>query len=1004
MYADKNDKESQYSQVARRFYRGLTFRMSFGLILFLCAVLIVNYFVVENRGRNVIIQQSDKLNDEIGKTIAVSLREKLSTAESLTRSIAQLSKVLDKTPETFMKVIPEILNQTGMEHMIAGGGIWPEPYLFDKKKARSAFFWARNDEGDLELLDDYNDENGRGYHLEEWYVPAQYLEPTKVYWSKSYRDPHSMEPMVTCSVPIWIQGKFSGVATVDLKLAGLSSFMQAQTSFVGGYAFALDRNNRLLSFPSTDEQRLVQFDVNQYSEEAYPTIETLVEKNNVLKTVQGELQRVSIQYELNQTRQKSQKVELLSQKIAQESDQIELLEAKKIAHIMLETQSPDSFSLFAEHGKRLSILYDPLLKEASAVSVLHLPDIGWKVVVAMPARYTDSVVSQITQGMISLLFILLAMAAFLYLLFFNSVFLQPVNKLTQQIRNLVSREDYVTMLNIKGADELAQLASWFNIRTAQLAETLESLKNRNGELNEARETAEQANRSKNIFLASMSHDIRTPMNAIIGLSDVLKKTNLHKEQSQYVQVIHRSAQSLLSLINDIMDFSKIEANQLDLESISFDFRQVMNDCADVVFFQASEKHLEFVYFISPSVPRSMRGDPNRLRQIILNLATNAVKFTASGRVEVWVEALSQNDHAVQLLIEVRDTGIGLNAKAQQKIFTPFVQADSSTTRKYGGTGLGLTISKHLTELMGGSIDFRSEEGVGTTFSLKLKLTKDAQGVIQIPQAAEFNSNVFVLGQNHFQNTVLENYLYAMGCSVTVAGSVQTWLDFLSVEDNRQCVTICTDCDLLGDLNQLQHALSVYTQCFKFLCFSNQNDRHELNLDDLWEQLNVGFITQPMKLDNIQTALSDLTTKQAEKSTDTLNKQSEVLAPLSQFKHKKLLVVEDNKVNQQVLMIMLGYLGLSADLANDGVEAVDAIQSQDYDLVLMDWQMPRMDGLEATRKVRIQKDIKQPVIVAVTANAMSGDIEKCLAAGMNDYLSKPIEKEKLEIVLRRCFSS
>lgn len=1003
MMTDKEDGSHQNLAEGKSFFRGLTFRMSFGLVLFLISVLSVNFFVAESRGRDVIIQQSDKLNDEIGKTITLSLREKLSAAESLSRSLAKLASVLEKTPEVFLNVIPEILNQSGMENMIAGGGIWPEPFMFDSSKELSAFFWARDAEGQLRFLDDYNDTEGRGYHHEEWYVPVRFLDSQKVYWSKSYRDPYSMEPMVTCSVPIIINGVFSGVATVDLKLAGLSAFMQSQTKLIGGYAFALDRNNRLLSFPGTEEQRLTHFDISQYSEDAYPTIQALVQKNDALKSVQSELQRVSLEYEVNQPLNKVHEIDLLSQKIAKDSDQISSVEARKIARMMLETKSVQQFSMLAKHGKRLSILYDPLLKEASSVSVLHMPDIGWKVVVAMPARYTSSMVSQITEGMMSLLFVLLAFAALLYLLFFNSVFLLPVNKLTHQIRSLVSREDYITMLNIKGNDELSQLASWFNIRTSQLAEALSNLKKRNNELSEAREIAEHANRSKNIFLASMSHDIRTPMNAIIGLSDVLKKTGLQKEQAQYVKVINSSAQSLLSLINDIMDFSKIEANQLDLEFISFDLRQVLDDCADLVFFQANEKRLEFVYFVSPNISRYVVGDPNRLRQIILNLACNAVKFTESGRVELWVEVLSKNDQSSQLLIEVRDTGIGLSPSAQKKMFTPFVQADSSTTRKYGGTGLGLAISKHLADMMDGNIEFRSEEGVGTTFSFKLKLKIDDNHSLGLTKVKTSHSKVFVLGQNHFQNTVIEHYLNAMGCAVTVAGSIQAWLDFISIDDHKSCITICTDFDLLGDRKLLKTKLSLYQASFDFLCFVNQSEHLELVMEELKEVLRLRFISQPLKLDNLESMLSSFSHEksQVQKSDDRL---SNFAAPLSAFKHKRILVVEDNKVNQQVLMIMLGYLGLSADLANDGVEAIDAIKLQDYDLILMDWQMPRMDGLEATRKIRLLKDIYQPVIIAVTANAMSGDIEKCLQSGMNDYLSKPIEKDKLEMMLRRWFSA
>lgn len=1006
MPVNQQDGSRQYLPVEKKFYTGLTFRMCFGLGLFLLAVLAVNYFVIENRGRHVIVQQSDKLNDELGRTITLSLREKLSAAESLGRSLARLAEVTDAQSDEYMRIVPELLNQNGMENMIAGGGIWPEPFVFDPNKERASFFWARNAEGILEFLDDYNKAEGRGYHREEWYVPVRFLDPKKVYWSKSYRDPHSMESMVTCSVPIIKNGKFKGVATVDLKLAGLSDFMQTKSRLMGGYAFALDRNNRLLSLPSTDQQKLTHFDISQYAEEAYPTIQALVEQNDALRDVQSELNRVSIQQEVNLSLTKAQDVDILSQKIVQASDQIQLDEARKISRIILDTKSYEQFSNIPESGKRLDILYDPLLKEASSVSVIHMPDIGWKVVVAMPARYTSDVVAEITEGMMGLLFILLAIAALLYLLFFNSVFLLPVNKLTQQIRSLVSREDYVTMLNIKGSDELAQLASWFNIRTSQLAEAFTSLKYRNNELSEAREIAEQANRSKNIFLASMSHDIRTPMNAIIGLSDVLKKTPLQKDQSQYVQVINSSAQSLLSLINDIMDFSKIEANQLDLESISFDLRRVLDDCADLIFFQANEKRLEFVYFVSPNIPKHVVGDPNRLRQIILNLACNAVKFTEAGRIEFWVETLAKQENTVQLLIEIRDTGIGLSKSAQQKIFTPFVQADTSTTRKYGGTGLGLAISKHLADLMGGVISFRSEENIGTTFSLKMKMELDLekQAVLVNSDKLIEQKSVIIFGQNHFQNTVLENYLTSMGCPVIIATSVQTWLDQLQIKRNVDFLTICSDFDLLGEISAISSKLSVNKQPFDFLCFANQSERYDAKFENLIGKLNIRFASYPIKYEELQKFILSFNHAEHISGNEKIGDIQRSHLPLSMYRNKRLLIVEDNKVNQQVLTIMLGYLGLQAEIANDGVEALETIKNNDYDLVLMDWQMPRMDGLEATRKVRLLKDIDQPVIIAVTANAMSGDIEKCLQSGMNDYLSKPIGKDKLELMLRRWLSS
>ena len=286
----------------------------------------------------------------------------------------------------------------------------------------------------------------------------------------------------------------------------------------------------------------------------------------------------------------------------------------------------------------------------------------------------------------------------------------------------------------------------------------------------------------------------------------------------------------------------------------------------------------------------------------------------------------------------------------------------------------------------------------------MKLKKDAPNIISSPKINVSHSNIFVLGQNHFQNTVIEHYLNSMACSVTIASSVQTWLDFINIPANKGCVTICTDFDLFGDLAVLKDKLSAHESKYDLLCFANQSELYEYDTETLKDNLVIRFISHPLKLDDLDRMLFNYTQSHFQKNDDKGRLAQISQLPLSMFKQKKILVVEDNKVNQQVLMIMLGYLGLSADLANDGVEAIDAIKSQDYDLVLMDWQMPRMDGLEATRKVRLYKDIVQPIIIAVTANAMSGDVEKCLQSGMNDYLSKPIEKDKLEMMLRRWFST
>ena len=996
MSAEELSKTTHVTPENTFFLNSLSFRMIVGVMGFILIVMAANYFVTQTRGREVIVEQANKLNYEIGVKIKFKLRERLIATEVLATSLAKLAQTLPKDPKIFHKVIPSIINQASMEELVAGGGIWPEPGYFTEGVDRASFFWGRDSEGSLKFYDNYNDPSGSGYHHEEWYVPAKYLQSGQVYWSKSYMDPYSLEPMVTCSVPIWSQGDFRGVATIDLKLIGLSEFMSEQAKLIGGYAFALDRNDRLLSFPRNGQRQTDILNLQDFDNNQYPKIEEVVSLYPEFQGIVDEIKRSQI---TSYSDPQDEKIIRLSARLEKESYQIDQLESKRIAAILLGSND------LRNANQHFTISRDPILNEASSVNVLELHDIGWKVVIAMPAKYANAVVAKITMGMLSTLFLVLAIVAVIYILFFNAAFLSPISKLTSQIRKLVSREDYVTKLNVDGRGELSQLASWFNIRTSQLADVLERLKTQNIDLTDAREIAEKANRSKNMFLASMSHDIRTPMNAIIGMSDFLKESNLDTEQQNYSRIINTSAQALLSLINDIMDFSKIEANQLCLESLPFDIRKTMDDCADLISYQSSEKRLEFIYYLSPEINRFVLGDPNRIRQIILNLASNAVKFTSYGRIDLWLEATYQSDKNLQLLIEVRDTGIGLSKSAQQNLYSPFVQGDASTTRKYGGTGLGLTICKHLAELMGGSIDFRSEEGVGTTFIFKVKLALAKTPLGHQELSPTVNRTLLVLGQNHFQNTVIEQYAHSMGMKTHIIHTLQEWLLVHAEKSHLPLSTICTDMGLLGDVTLLAKQMPETKEKHPVVLLASQEDRDESFINTLPEGYSVNLLSLPLKLDEFKAALlaEEISAIREDVALTSSDRTVVNTALLSCFSYKRILMIEDNKVNQQILMIMLKNLGLDAEIANDGVEGIEAISNKDYDLILMDWQMPRMDGLEATRKIRAMKGLDGPVIIAVTANAMSGDVERCLDAGMDDYLSKPVQKETLENMLRKWLS-
>ena len=416
--------------------------------------------------------------------------------------------------------------------------------------------------------------------------------------------------------------------------------------------------------------------------------------------------------------------------------------------------------------------------------------------------------------------------------------------------------------NQKCVDLLQLLAGLLSASIAQAAETAE--KNRAFELLKASEAqSREAAQMKAEFLANMSHEIRTPINAVMGMANLLMDTSLQNEQKQYTEIIRTSADTLLTLINDILDFSKIEANKMRLETVDFDLKQVMEDIYRILAHMAEKKGLAFNYSIDPSLPRHVMGDPSRVRQVLCNLANNAIKFTSQGSVHMHVRGEKKADRQWQLRFEVTDTGIGISQEGLTRMFQPFSQVDTSTTRKYGGTGLGLSICKQLVELMNGRIGVHSEEGQGSTFWFSL----------DVPE-----SNVAPI---HRQDVI------------QVAGPGQ-------------------------------------------------------------------------KL--------------------------------------RFLVAEDNSVNQMIVSKMLEKLGHGATIVANGLEAIEALKLAPYDMVLMDCQMPEMDGYEATRQIRLLKIGFQAIpIIAMTAHAMAGDREKCLACGMNDYITKPTQITDLQAAIDRCTS-